>query len=83
MQTREIAESSQTPIAKVGNKGKNVVHENQPQQQSNSVASLLAQQLQDMITNSIRAQNGGSPQTSFMYSKSYTKRIDNLRMSLG
>ncbi|KAA0063065.1 retrotransposon gag protein [Cucumis melo var. makuwa] len=26
---------------------------------------------------------GGPPQTSFMYSKPYTKRIDNLRMPLG
>ncbi|TYK25790.1 ty3-gypsy retrotransposon protein [Cucumis melo var. makuwa] len=41
------------------------------------------QQLQDMIANSIRAQYGGPPQTSFMYSKLYTKRIDNLRMPLG
>ncbi|KAA0035946.1 ty3-gypsy retrotransposon protein [Cucumis melo var. makuwa] len=36
----------------------------------------------DMIANSIRAQYGGPPQTSFMYSKPYTKRIDNLRMPL-
>ncbi|KAA0062704.1 retrotransposon gag protein [Cucumis melo var. makuwa] len=36
-----------------------------------------------MIANSIRAQYGGQPQTSFMYSKPYTKRIDNLRMPLG
>ncbi|KAA0026128.1 ty3-gypsy retrotransposon protein [Cucumis melo var. makuwa] len=36
-----------------------------------------------MITNSIEAQYGGPPQTSFMYSKLYTKRIDNLRMPLG
>ncbi|KAA0067522.1 ty3-gypsy retrotransposon protein [Cucumis melo var. makuwa] len=36
-----------------------------------------------MITNFIRAQYGGSSQTSFMYSKLYTKRIDNLRMLLG
>ncbi|KAA0050346.1 ty3-gypsy retrotransposon protein [Cucumis melo var. makuwa] len=36
-----------------------------------------------MIANSIRAQYGGPPQTSFMNSKSYTKRIDNLRMPLG
>ncbi|KAA0063894.1 ty3-gypsy retrotransposon protein [Cucumis melo var. makuwa] len=36
-----------------------------------------------MIANSIRAQYGGPPETSFMYSKSYTKRIDNLRMPLG
>ncbi|KAA0063928.1 ty3-gypsy retrotransposon protein [Cucumis melo var. makuwa] len=36
-----------------------------------------------MIANSIRAQYGRPPQTSFMYSKPYTKRIDNLRMPLG
>ncbi|KAA0066531.1 retrotransposon gag protein [Cucumis melo var. makuwa] len=60
-----------------------VMMENQPQQQSVSIASLSVQQLQDMIANSIRAQYGGPPQTSFMYSKSYTKRIDNLRMPLG
>ncbi|KAA0065607.1 ty3-gypsy retrotransposon protein [Cucumis melo var. makuwa] len=36
-----------------------------------------------MIANSIRAQYGGPLQTSFMYSKPYTKRIDNLRMPLG
>ena len=45
MQTRETAESSQTPTVKVCDKGKNVVHENQPQQQSNFVASLLVQKL--------------------------------------
>lgn len=83
MQTRETAESSQTPVVKVDDKGKNVVQENQPQQQSTSVASLSVQQLQDMITSSIRAQYGGPSQTSFMYSKPYTKRIDNLRMPLG
>ncbi|TYK15313.1 uncharacterized protein E5676_scaffold1706G00210 [Cucumis melo var. makuwa] len=35
-----------------------------------------------MIANSIKAQYRGPLQTSFMYSKSYTKRIDNLRMPL-
>ncbi|TYK23888.1 ty3-gypsy retrotransposon protein [Cucumis melo var. makuwa] len=45
--------------------------------------NFLMKQLQDMIVNSIRAQYGRPPQTSFMYSKSYTKRIDNLRMPLG
>ncbi|KAA0033246.1 ty3-gypsy retrotransposon protein [Cucumis melo var. makuwa] len=63
MRTRETAKSSQTPVVKSTDKGKNV--------------------LQDMIANSIRAQYGGQPQTTFMYSKSYTKRIDNLRMPLG
>ncbi|KAA0048603.1 ty3-gypsy retrotransposon protein [Cucumis melo var. makuwa] len=54
MRTRETAESSQTPVVKATDKGKNVVQENQPQQQSVSVASLSVQQLQDMIANSIR-----------------------------
>ncbi|TYK11759.1 ty3-gypsy retrotransposon protein [Cucumis melo var. makuwa] len=54
MRTRETTESSQTPVVKANDKGNNVVQENQPQQQSVSVASLLVQQLQDMIANSIR-----------------------------
>ncbi|KAA0046722.1 retrotransposon protein putative ty3-gypsy sub-class [Cucumis melo var. makuwa] len=57
MWTREIAESSQTHVVKAGDKGKNVVQENQPQQQLASVASLSVQQLQNMIANSIRAYN--------------------------
>ncbi|TYK01577.1 ty3-gypsy retrotransposon protein [Cucumis melo var. makuwa] len=81
--THETAESSQTSIVKATDKGKNVVQENQPQQKSVSVASLSVQQLQDMIANSIKAQYGGPPQTSFMYSKPYTKRINDLRMWLG
>ncbi|KAA0057875.1 retrotransposon gag protein [Cucumis melo var. makuwa] len=83
MKACETAESSQTPIVKATDKGKNVVQDNQPQQQSVSVASLLVWQLQDTIANSIRAQYGGPSQTSFMYSKPYTKRIHNLRMPLG
>ncbi|KAA0042867.1 ty3-gypsy retrotransposon protein [Cucumis melo var. makuwa] len=83
MKACETSESSQTSVVKATDKGKNVVQENQPQQQSVSVASLSVQQLQDMIANSIRPQYGGPPQTSFMYSKSYTKRIDNLRMPFG
>ncbi|TYK29266.1 retrotransposon gag protein [Cucumis melo var. makuwa] len=81
MRTYETVESSQTPVVKASDKGKNAVQENQPQQQSAYIASLSLQQLQDMIANSIRAQYEGPPQTSFMYSKSYTKRIDNLKMS--
>ena len=83
MQIRETAESSQILVVKACDKGKKVVQENQPQQQSTSVASLSVQQLQDMITNFIKTQYKGSSQSSFMYFKSYTKRIDNLRMHLG
>ena len=63
------------------NEGREI--ENTPQQeQSTSVASLSVQQLQDMITNTIRAQYGGST-GSLRYSKPYTKRIDNMRMPNG
>uniref|UniRef100_A0A2N9ERQ0 Uncharacterized protein n=1 Tax=Fagus sylvatica TaxID=28930 RepID=A0A2N9ERQ0_FAGSY len=50
---------------------------------STSIASLSVQQLHDMITNTIRAQYGGTPQSTLMYSKPYTKRIDSLRMPPG
>ena len=50
---------------------------------STSMASISVQQLQDMITNTIRAQYGGSSTSSFIYSKSYTKRINNMRMPNG
>ena len=50
---------------------------------SASMASLSIQQLQDMITNTIRVQYGGPSQSTLMYSKPYTKRIDNLRMPIG
>ena len=47
------------------------------------VASLSIQQLQDMITNTIRPQYGGPSQSTLVCSKPYTKRIDNLRMPMG
>ena len=47
------------------------------------VASLSIHQLQDMITNTIRAQYDGPSQSTLMYSKPYTKRIDNLHMHVG
>ena len=51
---------------------------------STSMASISIQQLQDMITNTIRAQYGGSSTSSLAYSKPYTKRIiDNMRMPNG
>ena len=36
-----------------------------------------------MIANSIRTQYGGTAQTFSSYSKPYTQRIDNLKMSIG
>ena len=58
--------------------------ENTPRrEQYTSVASLSVQQLQDMITNTIRAQHGGSSTSSLTYSKPYTKRINNMIMPNG
>ena len=51
--------------------------------ESASIASLSIQHLQDMINNTIRAQYGGPSQSTLMYSKPYTKRIDNLHMLVG
>ncbi|KAL6184714.1 hypothetical protein ACLB2K_046114 [Fragaria x ananassa] len=48
-----------------------------------SLASMSFQQLQDIITNSIKAQYGGPSRDSLVYSKPYTKRIDGLRMPFG
>ena len=63
-------------------KGREIENTRQ-QEQSTSVASLSVQQLKDMITNTIRAQYGGSSASSLTYSKPYTKRIDNMRMPNG
>ena len=52
-------------------------------EQSTSVALLSVRQLQDMITNTIRAQYGGSSTSSLTYSKPYTKTINNMRMPNG
>lgn len=52
-------------------------------EQSTSIGSLFVQQLQDMIINTVRAQYGGACTSSLMYSKPYTKRIDNMRMPNG
>ncbi|KAA0054701.1 ty3-gypsy retrotransposon protein [Cucumis melo var. makuwa] len=82
MKACEIVKSRKTPNVKANDKGKAMLQENQTQQ-SISITSLSVKELQDMITNFIRAQYGGSPQTSFMYSKPYTKRINDLRMHVG
>ncbi|PIN26509.1 hypothetical protein CDL12_00732 [Handroanthus impetiginosus] len=54
-----------------------------PGHSTTSIATLSVQQLQDMITNTIRAQYGGPSQSSLVYSKLYTKRIDALSMPVG
>ncbi|CAL8084384.1 unnamed protein product [Prunus armeniaca] len=48
-----------------------------------SVGFFSIQQLQDMIANTIRVQYGAPSGDTLMYSKPYTRRIDNLRMSTG
>ncbi|KAK2980373.1 hypothetical protein RJ640_014546 [Escallonia rubra] len=48
-----------------------------------STASLSIQQLQEMIANTIKAQYGGPSRDNLMYSKPYTKSIDNMRMPAG
>ncbi|GFZ20085.1 hypothetical protein Acr_28g0007900 [Actinidia rufa] len=45
-----------------------------------SISSLSIQQLQGMITNSIKTQFGCATQRTRMHSKPYTKRIDNIKM---
>ncbi|KAM1812027.1 hypothetical protein ACFX12_028594 [Malus domestica] len=47
------------------------------------MGSLSIQQLQEMITNAIKAQYEGSTHTSMLYSKPYSKRIDALKMPMG
>lgn len=54
MQTQENTESNQTRAVKVNDKGKTMLQENQLQK-STFMASLSAQQLQEIIMNSIRA----------------------------
>ncbi|KAA0054066.1 retrotransposon protein putative ty3-gypsy sub-class [Cucumis melo var. makuwa] len=48
-----------------------------------SKSSGHKKQLQKMTANSIKTQYDGSAQTFFLYSKPYTKRIDNMRMPHG
>ncbi|TYK27123.1 ty3-gypsy retrotransposon protein [Cucumis melo var. makuwa] len=82
IKSRDAAESSHKHTIKNTDKGKAVMQESQPQN-STSIASLSVQQLQEMIANSIKTQYGGPAQTSSLYSKPYTKMIDNLRMPNG
>ena len=57
--------------------------DSQSKKQSASVATLTIQQLQDMITNTIIAQYGGSSQSSLGYLMFYSKRIEGLLMPIG
>ena len=48
--------------------------------ESSLVTLLSIQQLQDMITNTIKVHYDGLSQSTLMHSKPYTKRLDNLCM---
>ncbi|KAM2473137.1 hypothetical protein PS1_006000 [Malus domestica] len=55
----------------------------EPDQVAALMGSLSIQQLQEMITNTIKAQYEMSSNTSSLYSKTYSKKIDALRMPKG
>ncbi|KAM1242925.1 hypothetical protein ACFX2G_035232 [Malus domestica] len=55
----------------------------EPDQAVALMGSLSIQQLHEMITNTIKAQYEGSSHASTLYSKSYSKKIDTLRMPRG
>ncbi|KAM1568878.1 hypothetical protein TB2_033691 [Malus domestica] len=55
----------------------------EPDQVAALMGSLSIQQLQEMITNTIKAQYEGSSNTSELYSKPYSKKIDALKMPRG
>ncbi|KAM1802469.1 hypothetical protein TB2_033171 [Malus domestica] len=55
----------------------------EPDQAAALMGSLSIQQLQEMITNTIKTQYEGSSYTSGLYSKPYSKKIDALRMPMG
>ncbi|KAM1795185.1 hypothetical protein ACFX11_035568 [Malus domestica] len=55
----------------------------EPDQAAALMGSLSIQQLQEMITNTIKAQYEGSSYTSGLYSKPYSKKIDALKMPMG
>ena len=82
IESRDVVESSHTHTDKNTNKGKAVMQESQPQN-STSIASLFVQLLQEMIANSIKTQYGGLIQILSLYSKPYTKKIENLIMPNG
>ncbi|KAM1120728.1 hypothetical protein EV1_002394 [Malus domestica] len=55
----------------------------EPDQAAVLMGSLSIRQLQEMITNTNKAQYEGSSQTSLFYSKPYSKKIDALKMPRG
>ena len=84
LEVQDLGESSHGHKFTSAKDGEGREIENTPRrEQFTLAASLPIQQSQDMITNTIRAQYGGSSTSSLTYSKPYTKRIDNMRMPNG
>ncbi|KAM1439737.1 hypothetical protein ACFX14_013134 [Malus domestica] len=73
---RGAGEENEPPVERIDVKLK-------PDQAAALMGSLYIQQLQEMITNTIKAQYEGSSNTSGLYSKPYSKKIDALRMPRG
>jgi len=48
-----------------------------------SSRSMTIEQIQDLITNVVKAQLGDGSRRTYLYTKPYTKRFDALRMSHG
>ncbi|KAM1597923.1 hypothetical protein PS2_032779 [Malus domestica] len=61
----------------------NIDVKSEPDQAAALMGSLSIQQLQVMITNTIKTQYEGSSNTSGFYSKPYSKKIDTLKMPKG
>ncbi|KAM1457443.1 hypothetical protein ACFX2I_034609 [Malus domestica] len=73
---KENDEDEEPPVEKIDVKP-------EPGQAAAFMGSLSIQQLQEMITNTIKAQYEGSSHTSSFYSKPYSKKIDALKMPMG
>ncbi|KAM1553662.1 hypothetical protein ACFX12_006545 [Malus domestica] len=73
---RGVGEEDEPPVERIDVKP-------EPDQAAALMGSLSIQQLQEMITNIIKAQYKGSSNTSGLYSKLYSKKIDALRMPKG
>ncbi|KAA0058531.1 ty3-gypsy retrotransposon protein [Cucumis melo var. makuwa] len=78
----EVAKNIWEQISKLS-KGGIVIKENPAIDEHNLSFECSNEELQEMITNSIKTQYDGPAQTFSLYSKPYTKRIDNLRMPHG
>ncbi|KAM2167828.1 hypothetical protein ACFX1Q_037336 [Malus domestica] len=75
-QKRGAVEEDEPPVERIDVKP-------EPDQAAALMGSLSIQQLQEMITNTIKAQYEGSSNTSGLYLKPYSKKIDALKMPSG